>query len=98
MLARAALECRAGEARHRRVAVDADDRLDEPAHRAVVQRPVGKRRHRCASRPITVGRAINWLRSGTPRFSQSCARARELISAIFTSCGQTCVQIPQPEQ
>jgi hypothetical protein len=49
-------------------------------------------------RPITVGRAINWLRSGIPRFSQTFARARELISAIFTSCGQTCVQIPHPEQ
>ena len=50
------------------------------------------------SRPITVGRAISWLRSGTPRCSQSFARARELISAIFTSCGQTCVQMPHPEQ
>jgi hypothetical protein len=33
-----------------------------------------------------------------PRSSQSRARACELISAIFTPCGQTCVQIPQPEQ
>jgi hypothetical protein len=41
---------------------------------------------------------MSWLRKGMPRFSQSCARARELISAILTPCGHTCVQIPQPEQ
>ena len=94
----ATLKRPAGEARHRRVTMDADDALDEAAHRPVVQHPVCQRGNRSPRRPITVGRAIIWLRSGMPRFSQRFARARELISAIFTSCGQTCVQMPQPEQ
>ena len=34
--------------------------------------------------PIRLGRAMSWLRSGTPRFSHIRARAWELISAIFT--------------
>ncbi len=37
-------------------------------------------------------------RSGMPFCAFSLARAWELISAIFTPCGQTWEQIPQPEQ
>ena len=55
-------------------------------------------RNQLIARPSTLGRAISWLRRGIPRSSHSWARACELISAIFTPCGQTAVQIPQPEQ
>ena len=50
------------------------------------------------ARPAQVGRAIIRSRSLNPVFSFSRARACELISAMWTPCGQTCVQIPQPEQ
>ncbi len=50
------------------------------------------------SRPITSGLASSWSRREMPRCSFSWARARELISAILTSWGQTRLQIPQPEQ
>ena len=49
-------------------------------------------------RPASVGRAISRSRSGTPRSAFISARAWELISAIFTPCGQTWVQMPQLEQ
>ena len=49
-------------------------------------------------RPITVGRPIRRSRRVIPRASLTFARAWELICAIFTPCGQTWVQIPQPEQ
>ena len=50
------------------------------------------------SRPDSVGRAISRSRSRTPVSSLSRARAWELISAILTPCGHTCVQMPQLEQ
>ena len=37
-------------------------------------------------------------RNGIPRSARMAALAWVLISAIFTPCGQTCVQMPQPEQ
>ena len=49
-------------------------------------------------RPASVGRATIRSRSGTPRVAFRCARACVLISAMWTPCGQTCVQMPQPEQ
>ena len=49
-------------------------------------------------RPASVGRAISRSRSGMPRSAFISARAWELISAIFTPCGQTWVQMPQLEQ
>ncbi len=49
-------------------------------------------------RPSSVGRAMSLSRSGTPRRCASSAFAWELISAIFTPCGQTWVQMPQLEQ
>jgi hypothetical protein len=49
-------------------------------------------------RPRTVGRVMMRSRSGTPSRCLSLLRAWALISAIFTPCGQTWVQIPQPEQ
>ena len=38
------------------------------------------------------------MRSGTPFVSASLAFARVLISAMWTPCGQTWVQMPQLEQ
>ena len=46
-------------------------------------------------RPARVGRAMSRSRSGTPWSCLSRARAWLLISAIFTPCGHTCVQMPQ---
>ena len=50
------------------------------------------------ARPAQVGRAMIRSRSLKPVCSLSRARACELISAMWTPCGQTWVQIPQPEQ
>ena len=50
------------------------------------------------SRPASVGRAMIRSRSLKPVRSRILARACVLISAMCTPCGQTCVQIPQPEQ
>ena len=50
------------------------------------------------SRPASVGRAMTLSRRATPSRSFRRAFARVLISAIWTPCGQTCVQIPQLEQ
>ena len=49
-------------------------------------------------RPSTVGRVIRRSRSGILVSALRLARAWLLISAIFTPCGQTCEQMPQPEQ
>ena len=49
-------------------------------------------------RPESVGRAISRSRSGMPVSAFRAARAWELISAIFTPCGHTWVQMPQLEQ
>ncbi len=48
--------------------------------------------------PVRLERAMIRSRSGTPRSAFITARAWALISAIFTPCGQTVVQMPQPEQ
>jgi hypothetical protein len=48
--------------------------------------------------PVTPGRARTRSRHGAPRSALSWARAREFSSAIFTPCGQTWEQMPQPEQ
>ena len=50
------------------------------------------------ARPSHVGRVMMRSRSGTPFWRLSLLRAWALISAIFTPCGQTCEQMPQPEQ
>ena len=50
------------------------------------------------SRPPMSGRARIRSRSLTPVRCLSFARACVLISAMCTPCGQTCVQMPQPEQ
>ena len=50
------------------------------------------------ARPSQVGRVMIRSRSGMPFWRFSLSRAWALISAIFTPCGQTCEQIPQPEQ
>ena len=50
------------------------------------------------ARPSQVGRVMIRSRSGTPFWRLSLLRACELISAIFTPCGQDIEQIPQPEQ
>jgi len=50
------------------------------------------------ARPSQVGRVTIRSRSGTPCWRFSLLRAWALISAILTPCGQTCEQIPQPEQ
>ena len=49
-------------------------------------------------RPTTVGRAISCSRSGTPSRSRTRAFACVLISAMWTPCGHTWVQMPQLEQ
>ncbi len=49
-------------------------------------------------RPTTVGRAIMCSRSGTPSRSRTRAFACVLISAMWTPCGHTWVQMPQLEQ
>ena len=50
------------------------------------------------ARPSQVGRVMIRSRSGQPFWRLSLSRACALISAILTPCGQTCEQIPQPEQ
>jgi hypothetical protein len=50
------------------------------------------------SRPTTVGRAIICSRSAKPSRSRRRALACVLISAMWTPCGQTWVQMPQLEQ
>ena len=50
------------------------------------------------ARPSQVGRVMMRSRSGMPFCAFSLSRAWALISAIFTPCGQTWEQIPQPEQ
>jgi hypothetical protein len=49
-------------------------------------------------RPARVGREISLSRRGEPWSCFSLARAWLLISAIFTPCGHTWVQMPQLEQ
>ena len=50
------------------------------------------------ARPSHVGRVMIRSRRGKPFSCLSLLRACELISAIFTPCGQTIEQIPHPEQ
>ena len=50
------------------------------------------------SRPASVGRPSTRSRSGMPFVAFIFARAWVLISAMWTPCGQTWVQTPQPEQ
>ena len=50
------------------------------------------------ARPSHVGRVMIRSRSGMPFWRLSLLRAWELISAIFTPCGQDIEQIPHPEQ
>ncbi len=50
------------------------------------------------SLPWTSVRESIWSRSGMPFCAFITARARELISATWTPCGQARVQMPQEEQ
>ena len=50
------------------------------------------------ARPSHVGRVMIRSRREKPFWRLSLLRAWALISAILTPCGQTCEQIPQPEQ
>ena len=57
-----------------------------------------RRRPGCPPGPSQVGRVMIRSRSGKPFWRLSLLRAWALISAILTPWGQTCEQIPHPEQ
>jgi hypothetical protein len=87
-----------GELRQGRVAVDAERRLGRAARKAGAQDRVCERRDGTGQSPQQRRAPRSAGRGAASPAPPACGRGRAFISAMWTPCGHTWVQIPHPEQ